>query len=373
MLWIPGPTEVRPEILSELAQAMIGHRSKAMTEILERIDPPLRLAFGLAKDSPSVVAVGTHSATGMMEGALLGVGDRVLAVVNGAFAKRWAEIGKQIGKQVTTLDLPLGQAATQETLGRILAEQGPFDAVTLVVNETSTGVRTPLAPVADVLAAHPHTLLLVDVVSALAGYPVDFDRHKIDFALAGVNKALALPPGITVMAASARYLESARARERRGWYLDPVRTIEGHLERKTPVTPCISLCRALAKQLEDITNGVTLPRQDRGKTGEAAWAARYAKHERMQRQAFAWAAEHGIELFPPKEFCSPTVTCFKAGSIDVALLIDQLKKRGHEIGNGYGSLKGQTFRIGHMGDHTEEGLADLLAKASSILGARARA
>ncbi len=352
---------------------MIGHRSKAMTELIERIDPPLRLAFGLKEGSSATVAVGSHSATGMMEGSLLGVGRRVLAVVNGAFSKRWAEIARILGKEVATIELPLGRAVTQEELERSLREQGTFDAVTLVVCETSTGVLTPLAPVARALKRSPETRLLVDVVSAIAGAPIDFDEHGIDFALAGVNKALALPPGITVMCASMRYLAGARAEKRAAWYLDPVRTIDGHVERKTPATPVVTLYRCLARQLEDITSGATLPARDRGKTGAAAWTARFEKHARFKQKTLVWAKSRGIEPFPAPEVSSTTVSCLKAGSIDVTALIEGLQKKGHEIGNGYDKLKGITFRIGHMGDHTEEDLESLLAAADEVLAARATA
>jgi len=366
MLWIPGPTEVRPAIYEELLRPMIGHRSQAMVSLIERIDPGLRLAFGLAPDSPSTVAVGTHSATAMMEGSLIGCGSRVLCVVNGAFSKRWRDIAQTLGRDVTTLEVDWGAAVTEERLAEALAA-GPFDAVTLVVNETSTGVLTPLAPVARALAAHPETLLLVDVVSCIAGAPIDFDAHRIDFALAGVNKALALPPGICVMCASERYLAGARQRERHAWYLDPVRTIEGHVARKTPTTPCIPLYAALARQLEDITTGVTLPAAECGATGAAAWTARFEKHARMRTQTLDWAARHELTSFPDAALSSPTVSCLAAGSIDVAALIAGLKAEGEEIGNGYGKLKGETFRIGHMGDHTEEGLAALLTAADRVL------
>ena len=366
-LWIPGPTEVRDEIFAELARPMIGHRSQEMSDTIARIDPGLRLAFGLDDSSTSTVAVGTHSGTAMMEGSLFGVGQRVLCVVNGAFSKRWRDIALTLDKEVTTLELPWGSGATEETLSRTLAEHGPFHAVTLVVNETSTGARTPLEGVRRALVAHPNTLLLVDVVSALAGYAIDFDRHGIDFALAGVNKALALPPGICVMCASERYLDSARAQERRAWYLDPVRTIEGHVARKTPVTPNIGLYRALARQMEDISNGHGPSQAGAAERGAAAWRARYAKHERMQRATLDWAASRGLEPFPESDFQSPTVSCLKAGPIDVARLIEGLKREGHEIGNGYGPLKGETFRIGHMGDHTEADLAELLDAAERVL------
>lgn len=366
-IWIPGPTHVRSEVLAEQTLPMIGHRSKAMTELLERIDPPLRLAFGLGAASSATVAVGNHSATAMMEGALLGVGPRVLALVNGSFSRRWADIAKLLGKDVTVLEAPWGQTVTPAQLEETLRTKGPFDATTLVVCETSTGVLTPLAPVARALKAAPETLLLVDVVSAIAGTAIDFDAHGIDFALAGVNKALALPPGITVLCASQRYLAGARARKRPSWYLDPVRTIDGHVERKTPATPVVTLYRALARQLEDITRGTTLPARDQGKSGEAAWRARFEKHLRLRARTLQWAASHGLAPFPPEPLSAPTVSCIQAGGLDVGKLIDALKKRGHEIGNGYDKLKGLTFRIGHMGDHTEEGLEELLHAANEVL------
>lgn len=372
MLWIPGPTEVRPEILAEMARPMIGHRSAKMIEVLERLDPHLRLAFGLAEGSTAHVAVHSVSATGMMEAALLGAGHgKVLSLVNGAFSKRFAEIAALLGREVVRLEAEWGTAVAPERVERALAEQGPFDAVTVVSSETSTGTATPLGPIGEVVARYPDTMLCTDLVSWIAGAPVDFDANHLDFAFAGVQKAFALPPGISVLCASDRYLERARAVPRRGFALDPVLVVEGHETRKTPATPAIPHHYALARQLEDITAGVTLPEADRGLSGAAAWAARFAKHRRMQRATIDWAARHGLSLLPTEAHASPTVSCVRAGDVDVAALVAGLKERGYEISNGYGALKGQTFRIGHMGDHTEAGLAELLAAADEVLGVRA--
>jgi len=352
ILWIPGPTQVRPEILAECARPMIGHRSKAMTELTERLDPGLKLAFGLAPGSRAHVAVHTASATGLMEAALRGVGPRVLALVNGAFSKRFAEIAALVGKQVTQLAAPMGSAVPMSEVARALKEQGPFDALTVVSNETSTGVRQPLAELAAMLRAFPDVLLLVDLVSYIAGAPVDIDANGIDFGFAGVQKALALPPGISVLCASERYLASARRQPLRGFYLDPVKIIEGHEQRATPATPCISLYYALARQLEDIGQ---------------AWSARFDEHARMQRRTAAWAKAQGLELLPPAELCSPTISCIRSGGLDVAAFLAAMKQRGHELGDGYGELKGKTFRIGHMGDHQETGLAAMLAVADDVI------
>jgi aspartate aminotransferase-like enzyme len=302
-----------------------------------------------------------------MEGSLLGVGKRVLCVVNGSFAKRWHEIAGIVGLEAVALKKPMGETVSPEELDRVLSEQGPFDALTLISNETSAGVRTPLGGVAAVMKKHPRTLWLVDVVSYIAGSAVDFDAHGIDFAFAGSQKAIALPPGITVLAASQRYLERVRQAKRASFYLDPVRILDGHVERKTPATPCIPLYFALAKQLEDISGGVTLPASERNLRGEAAWRARFAKHERMKARVEAWAAERGLDYLPAPALRSATVACIRSGSIDVKSFLAALKQRGHTISNGYGDMKDVTFRIGHMGDHTEEDVASLCAAMNDVL------
>ena len=369
MLWIPGPTEVRPELLAECARAMIGHRSPDMKQLIERLDPGLRLAFGLPADSRATVAVHSASATAMMEAALIGAGKRTLSLVNGAFSKRWFQIARSLGKDAHSIEVPMGQIVDPREVARTLAEDGPFDALTLVSSETSTGTLTPLASIAAVLREHPQTLFLVDLVTYIAGAPVDFDEHRIDFGLAGIQKAFALPPGVAVVCASERYMERAREQADRGFYLDPVRFIDGHVARKTPATPAIPQYYALAKQLEDISGGVTLPDAERDKRGADAWQARFDKHRRMQRTTLDWAARHGLALLPEEAHASPTVSCIRAGHVDVARLVAGLKERGLEISNGYGDLKGKTFRIGHMGDHTEVGLAQLLAAADEVLAA----
>jgi aspartate aminotransferase-like enzyme len=310
-----------------------------------------------------------------MEASLRGVGPKVLALVNGSFSKRFAEIAESVGKEVVKLTVPMGQSVAMHDVETTLREKGPFDAVTFVSNETSAGVRTPLAEVATTLRKFPDVMLLVDLVSYIAGAPVDFDHNRMDFAFAGTQKALALPPGLTVMCASHRYLEGARTRKLRGFYLDPVRIVEGHEQRATPATPCISLYYALAQQLEDISAGVMA---GGNVSGQPAWRARFEEHGRMLRTSEEWAARNGLEYLPVPALRSPTISCIQKGDLDVAALIAGLKERGHEIGNGYGDLKDKTFRIGHMGDHTDARLRTMLSAADEVVAglrgaARARA
>ena len=353
-LWIPGPTEVRPEILAEMARPMVGHRSPEMADLVASVDPGLHRAFGLWDDTTARVGVANHSASGMMEAALHGAGERILCIDGGAFAKRWSGIARLLGKNVQVMEVEWGALVDDTLLADTLDRDGPFDALTLVVNETSTGVRTPIQHVSNVLQAFPDTLLLCDVVSYIAGAPVDFDEHCLGLAFAGVQKAFALPPGITVFCASADYVERAQSVDRPSWTLDPLRALDGHTARKTPATPSIPHYRALAKQLADIdTEG---------------WSERFARHERMRDRTLQWAGKRGLEPFPVADALSPTVSCIRSGNIDVAALTAGLLDQGFAISNGYGPLKGETFRIGHMGDHTEAGLEELLAAADEVLG-----
>jgi aspartate aminotransferase-like enzyme len=340
-----------------------------MAELHERIDPPLANAFGLQSGSGSKVAVHSTSGTGMMEASLRGAGPRILCVVNGAFSRRFAQVAESLGKEVHVLEVAWGMGVIPEDLAATLSADGPFDAVTIVSNETSTGARTPLDSIKAVIAEHEETHLLVDVVSYIAGMPIDFDSNGIDFAFAGVQKALALPPGIAVFCASERYQARARTISDRGFFLDPVRTLEGHIKRKTPATPAIPHYNALARQLEDIDAGVTLPEGERDKSGPMAWQARFDKHDRMKERTLSWAAGHGLESFTGDGFRSSTVSCISAGDLDVGGLVKGLKQLGFEISNGYGDLKGRTFRIGHMGDHMEPDLEVLLAAADSVIAA----
>jgi len=370
LLWIPGPTEVRPEILAECARPMIGHRSKAMTSLYERIDPHLKLAFGLADGSGAQVAVHTCAGTGLMESSLLGVGPRVLCVTNGSFSKRYHDIAVALGKDVVKLTAPMGSQVPFADIETALATQGPFDALTIVSNETSTGVRTPLGELAAVTKKFPQTMVLVDFVSWIAGAAIDFDANGFDFGFAGIQKALALPPGLTVGCASKRYLEAAKQRKSRGYYLDPIKVFEGHADRATMATPCISLYYALAKQLEDISAGVPLPTSQRGKTGRAAWQARFDEHVKMQQVTEAWAASNDLEMLPSAGLRSVTISCVQAGDLDVPAFLTAMKTKSHELGNGYGDLKDKTFRIGHMGDHTESRLAEMLQLADDAIAAQ---
>lgn len=366
-LWIPGPTEVRAPLAKLASEPMIGHRSGAMTGLLERIQPHLPHLFGYSEESDYRACVHSCSATGLMESALRGTSGKVLSIVGGAFAKRFADIAEGLGREVVRLEVEWSQSVDLDELARTLESEGPFDALTLVSNETSTGVVTPLEALCErVRTVAPDTLVLVDAVTLAAGQPVWTEKCALDAVITGSQKALALPPGLALMAASPRYSERAARAPQRGWYLDPLRLLDGQEALKTPTTPAVPQYRALAQQLEDISAGVV----EGGGFQHAcdAWVARFERHERLRARTLGWARGHGLAPFPSQEdWCSATVTCVSAEDLDVAAFAKGLLARGFQISNGYGPLKGRSFRLGHMGDHTEVDLEALLAAADEAL------
>jgi aspartate aminotransferase-like enzyme len=276
-------------------------------------------------------------------------GGRTLHLVCGAFSDRWAKIAGDTGRRPETLAVAWGRAHTPQQLLQKLASSPPYDAVCITHNETSTGVIEPLQELAAVVRERTRdTLVLADCVSALAGAPVEFDLWGLDLAFAGTQKCLALPPGLVTYALSARALERAQTVEGRGFLLDFVRAVPDTEAGKTLATPCVPLVFALQRQLERVL-AEGLPE-------------RWARHAAMRQATMQWAQQQRIDPFVADAAArSPTVSCLSASGRDVKVLAETATKAGFKIDQGYGDLKGRTFRIGHMGDHTVPRLQELLA------------
>ncbi len=350
-LFIPGPTEVREEILREISKPVIGHRTKEISELFSEIVPKLReLLFTKNK-----ILIFTSSSTGVMEAAILNcVKKRVLVPVCGAFSERWAKIAKSCGKEVETIEVEWGKAILPEMIEKKLKEKD-FDAVALVHNETSTGVMNPLEGIGEVLKNYPNICFLVDAVSSLAGVKIEVDKLGIDVILAGVQKCFALPPGIAVCAVSEKALERAKEIENRGFYFDFLHYLKKFEEkRQTPETPAVSLLYGLNRQLDYILREEGLER-------------RFQRHKEMAQIVQNFAREK-FALFPDENYLSLTLTCVANNrNIEVSKLREELRKRGKEISDGYGKLKGKCFRIAHMGDLQPSDIKELLADIEEIL------
>ena len=338
-LFIPGPTDVHPDVLAAQAQRMIGHRGVDFQALFARLQPKLRQVF-LTQNR---VYLSTSSGTGLQEAAIRnGVARKVLSCINGAFSERWHQVAVANGKEAARLDAKWGRAIKPDMVNAALAAGG-FDALTVVHNETSTGVVSPIRDIAALVRErYPDVTIMVDAVSSLGGDRLDFDKWGLDMLLTSSQKCLAVPPGLSFAAVSDRALEKARGVPNRGLYFDFVELEEYLIKNQTPSTPAISLMWALDAALDRmLAEGLE---------------ARLERHVQMADRVRAWAEEK-FDLFAEEGYRSQTVTCVKnTRSLDVKALNAHLSSKGMQISDGYGRLKGSTFRIAHMG---EIGLADV--------------
>jgi predicted phosphoserine aminotransferase len=352
--WLPGPTEVRREVLQAMMRPMIGHRVAEMEELIGHIQPRLKQVFQTERP----VYLSASSATGLMEGAIRnGARRRVLSLVNGAFSERFHRIAVACGIQADALEVPWGDAHTPEMLEGALA-RGIYDAVTVVHSETSTGALNPIREFAAITRRAGEVVLLVDSVSGLAGAPVMTDAWGIDFILTGSQKAFALPPGLAFGVAQKSILDRAASRTDRGIYFDFLEFENNILKNQTPNTPAVSLLYALAAQLDHIA--------------EETIERRWQRHVELAQRTYAWVDqmnERGVdlEIVAPAGARSPTVTCIRlpdgwTGPKVVAAARD----RGFALATGYGKAKDSSFRIGHMGDHTLDELEALLEALTDV-------
>ncbi len=349
-LFIPGPTEVRGEILDVLKTPMIGHRSKDFSRLLEEVTLKLQKLFY----TEGRVFVSTSASTGIMEGAVRNcVKRRCLCCVCGAFSDRWEKIARANGKETERLEVEWGKAIKPDMVSEKL-KKGRFDSITFVHNETSTGVMNPLHDIAEVMKEHPDVMFLVDAVSSLAGVKIEVDSLGIDVCLAGVQKCVALPPGLTLFSVSDRALKRAMEVDSRGYYFDFLVFEKYFAEKKqTPTTPVITLIYALNRQLDDmLAEGLE---------------NRFARHKEMAEYTRKWAREN-FGLFAEEGFSSQTLTTVaNTKGTSVKSLNEELAKKNVTIANGYGRLKEETFRIAHMGDTTLGEIKQLLEWIDEIV------
>jgi len=357
--FLPGPTEVPPDLFDAMHRPVVGHRSAEASALIAGLEPALSGVFRTARP----VYLSTSSATGMMEAAITNLTSRrALCLDCGAFSRRFHDIARATGRRADLLEADWGEPNLPDRLHDVLAaDPGRYDLVTIVHSESSTGVLNPLAELAAVAREFDDVLVAVDTVSSLAGAPVLTDEWGLDFVLTGSQKALAVPPGLALAVASERAIDRARGVEARGYYFDLLSFEKNLVERsQTPNTPAVSLLYALERQVERIL--------------DEGLETRWARHAAMARRTVEWVEEtaertgEAYRVLAPEGYRSPCVTVImlpegRTGPEIVAAA----KARGYTIASGYGRLKERSFRIGHMGEHTGDELDALLGVVDEVL------
>jgi aspartate aminotransferase-like enzyme len=349
-LFIPGPVDVSPDVAAKMSEPMIGHRSKAYAELHARTVENLKKVMY----TKNKVFLGACSSSGWMEASVINcVSKKALHVVNGAFSQRWFKISRAWGKNAEAFDIPFGSAVKPEQLEDKL-NSGEYDSLFITHNETSTCAMTPLEGFGK-LCADNDVVFCVDAVSSMAGVKIEADNLGIDVLVTGTQKCFAVAPGLAMVAVSERALERSKKIPNRGLYFDFQDYLKKDEKNNTPSTPPIPQIMALDYQLDKILNKEGLEN-------------RFKRHREMAKYTRAWVKKNW-ELFTEDWCSSDTVTCAKnTRNTDLEDLKKKLSDKGYVFANGYGDLKGKTFRVAHMGDRTMEELKAYLKTIDDVLG-----
>jgi len=350
-LFIPGPVEVRPDVLAQMARPMIGHRSKDASLLQHGISDKIRKLFY----TNEAILLSTSSGSGLMEGAVRSCTLKKAAVFSvGAFGKRWFEMAVGNNVPADLYEVEWGTAITPKLVDEVLST-GQYDLLTITHNETSTGLMNPVEEIAGVVKQYPEIVYCLDAVSSMAGTKIEVDKLGVDICITSTQKALGLPPGMAICSFSSKAIERAQQVQNRGYYLDLL-AIYDYMQKKDyqyPSTPSLSHMFALDYQLDRIM--------------QEGLDNRFNRHIEMAEYVRAWARRE-FALFADERYLSNTLTTISnTKGIDVGALNKELGARGYQISNGYGKMKDKTFRIAHMGDCTLDEIKDLLGNIDDIL------
>ena len=334
-LRIPGPTPIPPSVQRAMAQPMIGHRGDETSELLLSIKQRLQKVFGTKQDVLIIAGSGTSGLEAAVVNAVKPL-DEVLVIVSGAFGERFVKICKAYGIKVHTYDVEWGKAFDPEDVRDFLQDFPMVKAVFATYCETSTGVMNPVDQLAKTIKEVSDALIIVDGVSCVGGVETKMDEWDVDMMVTGSQKAFMLPAGLTFIAASNRAWAVIDSNPNRGFYLDLKKYKENLDKNTTPFTPALSLLFGLEDALKLMeAEGLTQV---------------YARHALMKEMTRAAFRAHDIPLLADDENASDTVTAVQPEDFDTELLRKVLKQEfGLSVAGGQGHLKGQIFRVGHMG------------------------
>lgn len=338
LLMLPGPTTVHPRVLNAMSQAVVNHRSAKYGEILTETSELMADVFQTKNQAYLL----TGSGTAAMEAAVSNVlnpGEKVLNVVGGKFGERFMKIAKAHGIDAKELAVEWGTAVTPEAVKEALDADEDIKAVTVVHNETSTGVAAPIEAIGKVMKDYD-ALYIVDTVSSLGGDEVKVDDFGIDVCVTGSQKCLAAPPGMAAITLSDDAWSKVENVTPNGFYLD-MKAYKKSGDKnppETPYTPSVSLTYAMNEALKMIK--------------EEGLDNRVARHHKAAQASVDAVKALGLELFADPEVSSATVTAVKMpeGITDSEFRGTTRDKYGVELAGGQDHLKGNIFRIGHMGN-----------------------
>ncbi len=332
-LLAPGPVPVPPRALLAMAQPVIHHRLPEFSAVLSKIRQDLRYLFQTTQD----VLFFASSGTGAMEACvanLFSPGEEVIVIRGGKFGERWGELAETFGLRPIYIDVPWGEAVRVEEVKEALEKHPEAKGVLVQAHETSTGVKHPVDQIAS-LTKGTEVLLVVDAISALGVYPLPFDALGIDAMVAGSQKSLALPPGLSFVALSARAWEKVEKVHSPRYYFDFRREKKALGKETTAFTPAVSLLYALSEVLTRIK--------------EVGLETLFAHYARLAGACRAGLRALGLEIFAQTP-CEALTIVKVPEDVDGGRLMKLMREKYRvTMAGGQAKLKGKVVRIAHLG------------------------
>ncbi len=352
LLMTPGPTPVAPETQLAMAQPIIHHRAPAFMDILAQVREDLKYLFQTEQEVLMFAATGT----GAMEGAVantLSPGDTAMVLEGGKFGERWAELCQVYGIIVDLIKIEWGQAVDPREVARRLDGNPAIKAVLVQANETSTGVQHPVQELAAVVKDRPGTILVVDAISALGGYPLPMDEWGMDIVVAGSQKAMMLPPGLAFAALSPKAWEFVKTSKCPKYYFDFAKQLKSQQKNQTAYTSAVTLTLGLQQVL--------------GWIREQGLDQIFARNQKLSAATKAAVKAMGMELFSKQNPSDVLTAVLAPAGVDGQQVVAKMREKGIWIAGGQAQAKGKIFRIAHMGFIDEQDLLGTLGALEIVL------
>jgi aspartate aminotransferase-like enzyme len=353
-LLTPGPTPLYPKALYAMLGSDLHHRTEDFRNVYKSVLADLKELMGTAND----VLVLVSSGTGALEASVTNCfspGDRVVVCSAGKFGERWVEITKAYGLNTILIEEPYGKVVKPEAVGKALAANPDVKGVFVQASETSTGAAHDVRAMGELVKKTP-AIFVVDAITGLGTMPLDIDKWGLDIVIGGSQKAFMVPPGIAFLSVSPKAWALMDSSKLPRFYFNLKKERKNAVNGESSWTPATSLMLGMGEALKYIK---TL-----GMDKLVDNAQQLARATRAACQAL------GLELFAP-ESPSGSVTAIKApAGMDSGVIVKEFKSRfGSIIANGQGSMKGQIFRIAHLGYFDFADLFAMVAELELILQA----
>ncbi len=334
-LFTPGPTPLLMEAQVRALTATLHHRTDAFKKLIRETIEHLRYFYNTKND----VLFFTSSGTGAMEGAvsnLTSPGDRVLVGTAGKFGERWTQLAKAFGLEAVTVEAPYGEPLRMEEMGKRLKKDGPFRAVFVQATESSTGVSHDIKSIASLVNPLPETCLVVDAITGLGTTDLRPDEWGLDIVIGGSQKALMIPPGLAFASVSEKAWKLIEKSRSPRFYFDYTKERKNLAKGETSYTPATTLVVSLHAALEYIHRV--------GRENLIQNAAFLAEATREAAKAL------GLSLFATASPANALTAIRSPEGMDSGAIVKEMRSRfGAIIANGQGTMKGQIFRLAHLG------------------------